>query len=57
MSENLSLLSTLYAEARLNQIVYDHGLIQKDTYESVCHELLMQIDKLEKICYNESKKH
>jgi len=56
MLDTVMQLSNLYTEARLNQMVYDHGLIQKNTYESVCHELLVQIDKLEKICYNGGKR-
>ena len=52
MNKHLSVLSGLYAEASLNQMVYENGLIQKGTYEKVCQELRIQIDRMEQICYN-----
>ena len=57
LTENQQNLAKAYGKRVLNKELYKRGAIPKALYDIAAEKLILEIDRLDKICYNESIIH
>ena len=57
LTENQQNLAKAYGKRVLNKELYNRGVIPKAIYDIAAEKLILEIDRLDKMCYNESMLH
>ena len=54
LTENQQDLAKAYGKRALNKELYSRGVIPKAIYDIAAEKIILEIDRLDKMCYNES---
>ena len=57
LTENQLSLAKAYGKRVLNKELYNRGVIPKAIYDIAAEKLILEIERLNKTCYNESILH
>jgi len=57
LTENQQNLAKAYGKRALNNELYKRGVIPKAIYEIAAEKLILEIDRFDKLCYNDSIIH
>jgi len=57
LTENQQNLAKAYGKRVLNKELFNRGAIPKALYAAAAEKLILEIDRLNKLCYNESIIH